>query len=143
MPVRKANAEWKGTLTDGSGTLKSETGALDGKYSFTSRFAEGKGTNPEELIAAAHAGCFSMALSGAVTKAGFNPKSIFTEDKVYIEKVGEGFKITKIEVSTEAEIPGIDSGTFNNLVEETKKNCPVSQALRATEIIMANVNLKS
>ncbi|MGE5681480.1 MAG: OsmC family protein [Bacillota bacterium] len=142
MPVRKANAEWKGTLKDGTGTLKSQTGAIDGRYSFTSRFEEGTGTNPEELIAAAHSGCFSMALSGSLGKAGFNPVTVKTEDKVYLEKVGEGFKITKIEVSTEAEVPGIDNDTFQKLVEETKKNCPVSQALRATEIIVVSSNLK-
>lgn len=83
-----------------------------------------------------------MALSGSLGKAGFNPVTVKTEDKVYLEKVGEGFKITKIEVSTEAEVPGIDNDTFQKLVEETKKNCPVSQALRATEIIVVSSNLK-
>lgn len=143
MPVRKANAEWKGTLKDGKGSLNSDTGAIKGNYSFSSRFEEGAGTNPEELLAAAHSGCFSMALSGGITRAGFTPASVRTEDKVYIEKVGEGFKITKIEVFTEAEVPGLDQETFQRLAEETKKNCPVSQALKAVEIILSSASLKS
>ena len=136
MPVRKGNAEWNGNLKEGKGTVKTESGALNGRYSFTSRFEEGKGTNPEELIAAAHAGCFSMALSGALAKDGYDPKSIRTEDKVYIEKVGEGFKITKIEMTTEAEVPGIQDDAFHKYAENAKQNCPVSQALKGVEMVL-------
>ncbi|MCU7497184.1 MAG: OsmC family protein [Ignavibacteria bacterium] len=137
MPVRKANAEWNGNLREGKGTVKTESGALDNRYSFTSRFEEGgKGTNPEELIGAAHAGCFSMALAGALAKDGYNPKSIKTEDKVHIEKVGDGFKITKIEMTTEAEIPGIQDDMFHKYAESAKQNCPVSQALKGVEMVL-------
>lgn len=142
MPVRKASAVWNGTLREGSGTVKTETGSFDGKYSFTSRFEEGKGTNPEELVAAAHAACFSMALSGNIKKAGFDPVKITTEDKVYIEKVEDVFTITKIEVFTDAEVPGIDAAKFNEIAEASKKGCPVSRALTGTEIIL-NAKLKS
>jgi osmotically inducible protein OsmC len=142
MPVRKASAVWNGTLREGSGNLKTDTGSFEGKYSFTSRFEEGKGTNPEELIAAAHAACYSMALSGNISKAGYNPVKITTEDKVYVEKVGDGFTITKIEVFTDAEVPGIDAAKFNEVAEATKKGCPVSRALTGTEIIL-NAKLKS
>jgi osmotically inducible protein OsmC len=142
MPVRKASAVWNGNLRDGNGTVKTETGSFDGKYSFTSRFEEGKGTNPEELLAAAHAACYSMALSGNIKKAGFEPVKIITEDKVYVEKVGDGYTITKIEVFTDAEIPGIDAAKFNELAEATKKGCPVSRAMTGTEIIL-NARLKS
>ncbi|HEX2962550.1 MAG TPA: OsmC family protein [Ignavibacteriales bacterium] len=136
MPVRKGSAEWNGNLRDGKGTVKTETGTVNARYSFTSRFEEGQGTNPEELIGAAHAGCFSMALAGALAKDGFNPKSIKTEDKVYIEKVGEGFKITKIEMTTEAEVPGIQDDAFHKYAENAKQNCPVSQALKGVEMVL-------
>ncbi len=136
MPVRKANAVWNGTLLQGNGTLKTETGAVEGKYSFSSRFQEGVGTNPEELIAAAHAGCYSMALSAGLGNAGFNPVKVTTEDKVYLEKVGDGFSITRIEVFTEAEVSGIDENKFQEIAETTKKTCPVSRVLTGTEIIL-------
>lgn len=136
MPVRKGNAEWNGNLRDGKGTVKTETGTVNAQYSFTSRFEEGKGTNPEELIGAAHAGCFSMALAGALAKNGYDPKSIRTEDRVHIEKVGEGFKITKIEMFTEADIPGINDDTFQKFAEDAKKNCPVSQALKSVDMVL-------
>ncbi|MGE5353151.1 MAG: OsmC family protein [Acidobacteriota bacterium] len=136
MPVRKGSAEWNGNLRDGKGTVKTETGTVNARYSFTSRFEEGQGTNPEELIGAAHAGCFSMALAAALAKDGFNPKSIKTEDKVYIEKVGEGFKITKIEMTTEAEVPGIQDDVFHKYAQDAKQNCPVSQALKAVEMVL-------
>ncbi len=141
MPIRKANAQWNGDLREGKGTVKTESGALDGQYSFSTRFEEGTGTNPEELIAAAHAGCYSMALSAALAKNGFRPISVKTEDKVYLEKVGEGFSITKIEVTTEAEIEGIDNEKFQQFAEDAKKNCPVSKVLTGTEIVL-NATLK-
>jgi lipoyl-dependent peroxiredoxin len=134
MPVRKANAVWKGTIAEGNGFIKTETGHFEGAYSAGSRFKEEAGTNPEELIAAAHAGCFSMALSAALTKAGFKPDKIETDAKVHIEKIGEGWKITKVELFSEAKIPGIDAATFNEHAQAAKTGCPVSQALAGTDI---------
>ncbi len=134
MAKRTASAVWEGTLREGKGRVKLGSGAFEGAYSFASRFEEGTGTNPEELIGAAHAGCFSMALAAGLTKAGFSPKRISTTASVSLEKVGEAFKITTIELNTEAEIPGIDEGNFLEQAETAKKNCPVSQALAGTEI---------
>ncbi len=108
MPVRSANAVWEGGLKDGAGHLALGSGAFEGRYSFGSRFEEAGGTNPEELIGAAHAGCFSMALSAALGRAGYAPKRIATAAKVHLEKVGDAFRITRIDLTTEAEIPGID-----------------------------------
>ena len=132
MPVRKANAIWEGDLRSGKGTMK--FGSFEGPYSFSSRFEDGKGSNPEELIGAAHAGCFSMALSGGLAKAGFRPRRITTTANVHLDLVGQGFKITSIELVTEAEIPGIDNAQFMEQAEVAKKNCPVSQALAAIDI---------
>ncbi len=134
MPVRNAEARWDGKLRDGKGTMKFGSGAYEGQYSFASRFENGTGTNPEELVGAAHAGCFSMAFSSALDKAGFPPESIQTKAQVHLEKVGEGFKITLIELSTEARVPKIDEKTFQETADGAKKGCPVSQALAATEI---------
>ena len=134
MPVRNADATWEGDLKSGQGKVKLGSGAFEGKYSFTSRFEQGAGTNPEELIAAAHAGCYSMALSAGLGKAGFSPKRVHTTAKVSIEKVGEGFKITKIQLQTEAQVPGIDNAAFQDIAQKTKSGCPVSQALSATPI---------
>jgi osmotically inducible protein OsmC len=136
MAKRTASAVWEGTLKDGKGTVKLGSGAFEGQYSFASRFAEGTGTNPEELIGAAHAGCFSMALSAGLTRAGFNPTRISTNASVSLEKVGEAFKITLIELNTEAEIPNIEEAAFLEQAEAAKKNCPVSQALAGTEITL-------
>jgi len=132
MPVRKANAIWEGDLRSGKGTMK--FGSFEGPYSFSSRFEDGKGSNPEELIGAAHAGCFSMALSGGLAKAGFSPRRITTTANVHLDLVGQGFKITSIELVTEAEVPGIDNAQFMEQAEGAKKNCPVSQALAAIDI---------
>ncbi|HZR45194.1 MAG TPA: OsmC family protein [Candidatus Manganitrophaceae bacterium] len=136
MATRTANAVWEGGLKDGKGKMKLGSGAYEGAYSFASRFENGAGTNPEELIAAAHAGCFSMALSAGLGKSGFSPKRIQTSAKAHLEKVGEGFKITRIELNTEAEIPGIDQKKFMEHAEGAKKGCPVSQALAGTEITL-------
>lgn len=136
MAIRKADAEWKGTLREGAGTVTLGSGAFSGQYSFPSRFEEGKGTNPEELIGAAIAGCYSMALSAGLGKAGHNPVSIKTTAGVHIEKVPEGFGITRIDLTTEAEVPGVDEAAFNQIAEETKKGCPVSRALSAVEITL-------
>jgi osmotically inducible protein OsmC len=110
------------------------SGAYEGKYSFGSRFEEDPGANPEELIAAAHAGCFSMALSAGLGRAGFSPQSVQTSARAHLERVGEGFQITRIELSTEAAVPGIDEATFLEHAEGAKANCPVSQALAGVEI---------
>lgn len=134
MPVRKASAVWHGTLKEGSGSMSMQSGAYEGSYSFGSRFEEASGTNPEELIAAAHAGCFSMALSAGLGRAGLEPKRVATSASVHLEKVGEGFKITRIELDTEAEVPGIDEEKFQEQAEGAKTNCPVSQALAGVEI---------
>lgn len=134
MAKRTASAVWEGTLKDGQGKVKLGSGAFEGQYSFASRFEEGTGTNPEELIGAAHAGCFSMALAAGLSRAGFSPKRISTKASVSLEKVGEGFKITTIGLDTQAEVPGIDENTFLEHAETAKKNCPVSQALAGTEI---------
>ena len=136
MPVRSANAVWEGDLKSGKGVMKLSSGAFEGAYSFSSRFEEGKGTNPEELIAAAHAGCFSMAFSNGLAKAGFTPTRVQTTARAKLEKVGEGFKITTIELSTEGQVPGIDEQKFQELADGAKKNCPVSQALAGVNIIL-------
>lgn len=134
MPVRRGQAEWQKNLKSGKGTMKLGSGAFEGPYSFTSRFEEGSGTNPEELIAAAHAGCFSMALSHALDEAGYAPTRVSTTAKVHLEKGEGGFSITRIELNTEGEVPGIDEKTFLEQAEGAKKNCPVSKALAAVEI---------
>ena len=136
MPVRKANAVWEGGLKDGSGKVSLGSGAYEGRYSFGSRFEEAGGTNPEELIGAAHAGCFSMALTAGLGRGGHSPKRVATTAKVHLEKVGEGFSITRIELDTEAEVPGIDDATFQDFANKAKEGCPVSKALAGTEITL-------
>lgn len=137
MAVRSSEAEWKGDLLKGQGTVKLGSGAFEGSYSFLSRFESGQGTNPEELIGAAHAGCYSMALAAGLSKAGFVPTRVHTTAKVHLQKVGEGFSITRIELETEAEVPNIDGATFQAQAEGAKKGCPVSKALAATEITLS------
>lgn len=134
MPTRTAEAVWEGNLQGGKGTMKLGSGAYEGQYSFSSRFEEGTGTNPEELIGAAHAGCFSMALAAGLAGAGFTPERVHTTAKVHINRADKGFKITSIELETEAKVPDIDEQTFQEKAEATKTTCPVSQALAATEI---------
>lgn len=134
MPARKANAAWEGDLKSGKGKMSFGSGAFDGAYSFSSRFEEGTGTNPEELIAAAHAGCFSMALSGILAEAGFTPTRVETTAKVFIEKAEKGFSITRIELNTEADVPGIDEESFRKHADAAKVGCPVSKALAGTNI---------
>ena len=134
MPIRKSEAVWEGTLKKGKGRMKFGSGAFEGSYSFASRFEQGAGTNPEELIGAAHAGCFSMALSMILEEAGLVPERIHTTARVHIDPVGDGFKITVIELDTEGKVPGIDEKTFMEKAELAKKGCPVSVALAATEI---------
>jgi len=134
MPVRGAEAEWKGNLQSGKGTMKLGSGAFEGSYSFGSRFEDGSGTNPEELIGAAHAGCFSMALSHMLSEAGHIPDTVHTTARVSIDKVGDGFKITSIELKTDAKVPGIDDKSFQEKAQAAKEGCPVSQALAGTDI---------
>ena len=134
MATRNGSAIWEGNLKGGKGTVKLGSGAFEGPYSFSSRFEEGKGTNPEELIGAAEAGCYSMALAANLEKAGHSPKRISTVAKVSLEMVGGGPKITTIDLTTEAEVPGIDNAQFQEQAEKTKKTCPVSVALSGTEI---------
>ncbi len=140
MVVRKSDAVWEGTLREGKGKMKLGSGAYEGTYSFASRFEQGTGTNPEELIGAAHAGCFSMALSMILEMAGYKPEHIHTSARVHIDKVGEGFRITTVELETEAKVPGIDEKTFREKAEAAKKGCPVSVALGGTNIkLLANL----
>jgi osmotically inducible protein OsmC len=134
MAIRTAIGVWEGDLQDGEGSMELGSGAFKGPYSFSSRFESGQGTNPEELIAAAHAGCFSMALSHILAEAGFTPQRVATEAKVHLGKAGGGFKITKVELSTEAKVPGIDEADFKQHAQEAGKSCPVSQALASVEI---------
>ena len=137
MPIRKANAQWKGDLKSGKGTLNTETKTLNNiVYDAGSRFESGNTTNPEELIGAAHAGCYSMALANSLSKDGFKVNSITTDAKVHIEKTDAGFTITKIELDTVGDIPGIDKDKFQKYAEQTKTGCPVSRALTGPMIIL-------
>ena len=136
MAVRNADAEWSGGLMTGSGHMKLGSGAFDGPFSFKTRMEEGVGTNPEELIGAAHAGCFSMQFSAMLEHAGFPPDKIHTAAKVYFGPDGGGFSITKIELTTEGTVPGIDDAKFQELAAGAKANCPVSKALAGTEIVL-------
>jgi len=132
MTVRASTAEWKGTLKEGAGSMKLGSGAYEGPFTFASRFESGPGTNPEELIGAAHAGCFSMFLSALLSKEGFVP-TIRTTAKVHL---GAGPTINLIELETEAEVPGIDEEKFQQLAQDAKKGCPVSKALAGPEITL-------
>lgn len=136
MVARTAEAEWQGSLQEGAGVMKLGSGAFEGRYSFGSRFAGEKGTNPEELIAAAHAGCFSMALALDLGQAGFTPQRIHTTATAQIERAAEGYRITRIDLVTEAEVPSIDATTFAQHAEAAKQDCPVSRALAGTEITL-------
>jgi len=141
MPTRKADAEWNGSLREGSGRVRLGSGAFDGPYSFRTRFEDAPGTNPEELIGAAHAACFSMALSAGLGRAGHNPTRIHTAATVTFDKVGEGFAITKIVLDCEATVPGIDDAAFQEQARAAKENCPISKALRGVENITLNAKL--
>ena len=142
MPIRKASAQWMGDLKSGKGSLNTETKLLNNTgYDFGSRFETGSNTNPEELIGAAHAGCYSMALANSLSKEGFKVNSINTEAKVYLEKLEDGFTITKIELDSVGDVEGIDSATFAKHAEQTKSGCPVSKALTGPMIVL-NASLK-
>ena len=137
MPIRKANAEWQGDLKSGKGTLNTETKTLSNvAYDAGSRFESGTTTNPEEIIGAAHAGCYSMALANSLSKEGFKVNSIKTDAKVHLEKTDAGFTITKIELDTVGDVDGIDSDKFQKFAEQTKTGCPVSRALTGPMIVL-------
>jgi lipoyl-dependent peroxiredoxin len=129
VPTRKAHAEWTGAIDSGQGTMAFGSGAFEGPYSFQSRMQDGPGTNPEELIGAAHAGCFSMALSLILGGGGHTPESISTDAAVSFEQQGEGWAITGIELTTRGKVPGLDEDGFRQAAETAKEGCPVSQAL--------------
>jgi osmotically inducible protein OsmC len=133
MMKRKGSAQWQGSVKEGKGSVSTPSGVLDHtQYSFSSRFAEGKGTNPEELIAAAHAGCFSMSLSSQLGNAGFTADSIDTTATVTVEKLEDGFSFTQIHLEVLARIPKIDDATFKKAAQAAKEGCPVSKVLKAT-----------
>jgi lipoyl-dependent peroxiredoxin len=137
MPVRKAAAVWRGSLQDGGGTMALGSGAYEGPYSFKSRFGDGSGgTNPEELIGAAHAGCFSMALSNMLASDGHPPTAVETTAEVSLEKGEGGFAITKITLHTVGTVPGLSAEKFQEYAEKAKAGCPVSKALSAVEIVL-------
>ncbi|KXK62566.1 MULTISPECIES: OsmC family protein [Micromonospora] len=143
MPIRTASARWQGTLTEGSGTVRTGKGGFAGNYSFKSRFEEGEGTNPEELIGAAHAGCFSMALSKLLADAGSPATSVETTAKVHLDKTDAGMTVTRIDLETVGEVPGIDEAQFTKLAEGAKENCPISRLLSPGAQISLTARLAS
>jgi lipoyl-dependent peroxiredoxin len=134
MPKRTAQAEWSGDLPAGKGRMEFGGGAFEGQYSYGSRFEEGEGTNPEELIAAAHAGCFSMQLSGVLSAAGHVPDSVRTTARISLDKDGDAFSITRSDLETEVEVAGLEDDEFQRHAAQAKETCPVSRALGAIEI---------
>jgi lipoyl-dependent peroxiredoxin len=136
MAIRTADAVWQGDLKGGKGNVKFGNGAFDGQYSFSSRFEEGMGTNPEELIAAAHASCYSMALSHGLAQAGHTPTEVRTTANVHLEKGDAGFSVPKIDLVTVAKVPGIDEAAFQEQAKKAKDNCPISKLLAAAEITL-------
>ncbi|HEX5596120.1 MAG TPA: OsmC family peroxiredoxin [Micromonosporaceae bacterium] len=129
MPIRSASAQWLGNFTDGSGTVRTEKGGYSGNYSAKSRFEEGEGTNPEELVGAAHAGCFSMFLAKLLADAGTPSASIDTTARVHLDKTEAGQTVSRIELETVAQVPGVDEADFRNFVDNAKNNCPISRLL--------------
>jgi lipoyl-dependent peroxiredoxin len=142
MPTRHAQATWEGDLAKGKGHVKTDSGVVNHAFSFGTRFENGPGTNPEELIGAAHAGCFSMAFSHMLASAGKTPTRVSTRADVTLDKVGDGFKITKILLTCEAIVPGIDDKSFQEIANKAKTGCPISQALAATPIELSATLLK-
>lgn len=130
MPTRKASAEWQGGIRSGKGSLRAESGALASEYNFSGRFEQGTGTNPEELLAASHAGCYSMALSGNLERAGKVATKITTDAACTVEKVEAGFKVTKMLLTVRASVPGIDDGEFQKIAAATKDGCPISGVMK-------------
>jgi lipoyl-dependent peroxiredoxin len=141
MPKRKADARWEGSLEEGHGVMRVASGAYEGPYSFQSRFQEGDGTNPEELIAGAHAGCFSMAFAADLGRAGYEPESVETTATVHLE-LGDGPPtIARIDLDTRAKVSGIDEDEFQKIADQAKRNCPVSRALGAVESVNVSAAL--
>lgn len=136
MPIRKASARWEGDLKNGTGNMSTESGAVEGAFSFRSRFQDGTGTNPDELLGAALAGCFSMALAHSLDEAGHTAKHVDTKANVHFEPGGEGSALKKIELQTEVDAPGLDDDTFQKHAQESKAGCHVSQALAGIEITL-------
>lgn len=136
MAIRNADAEWRGDLKSGAGQLKLGSGAFEGKFSFQSRMENGAGTNPEELIAAAHAGCFSMQLSAMIAGNGHTPTRVHTTARVHFGPDGGGFSISAIDLETEGDVPGLSEAEFQKLAEEAKQICPVSKALASVPITL-------
>ena len=143
MPTRSAKADWQGEFKRGGGSVSTETGVLDAQYNFSGRFESGDGTNPEELLGAAHASCFTMALSVALTQAGTPPESLSTDARVTVDKVGEGFGITKIALSVSGTVPGLDAEGFEQAAQDAKENCPVSKALASVPEITLQTSFES
>ena len=141
MPVRKASAVWEGGLKGGKGSMQSESGAVSGAYSFGSRFESGKGTNPEELVAAAHAGCLSMALSAGLERGGNPPTRVATEAACTIEKVGDAFRVTKMHLVVRASVPGIASDKFAAAVDAAKNGCPISNLMKGNVEVTVDARL--
>jgi len=141
VPRRSADATWTGTLKDGEGRMGTESGAFEGPYSFASRFEDEPRSNPEELLAAAHAGCFSMALANDLDEAGYDPREVHTEATVRLEGTDDGFGITGIELLTEAHVADVDEDTFQEIAAGAKENCPVSKALAAVEDVTLGATL--
>jgi lipoyl-dependent peroxiredoxin len=143
MPTRIANAVWQGDFKRGGGTVALGSGAFEGPYDFSGRFENGAGTNPEELVGAAHASCFAMALSVGLTNAGTPPESLTAEARVTIEQVGEGFEITRIALTVRGRVPGVDEAAFQAAAQGAKENCPLSKALAAVPEITLDAALDS
>ena len=141
MSARKAEAEWTGSLREGEGNVKLGSGTFEGKYSFKTRFEDAPGTNPEELIAAAHSACYSMALNAGLERAGTPAKRVHTAASVSLGKVNDAFAITRIELVTEAEVPGIDDAAFQEQAKAAKENCPISKALAGVGTITLDAKL--
>lgn len=141
MSARTATSTWTGTLREGEGNVKLGSGTFEGKYSFKTRFEDAPGTNPEELIAAAHSACYSMALNAGIERAGTPAKRVQTTANVSLGKVNDAFAITRIELVCEAEVPGIDDAAFQEQAKAAKENCPISKALAGVGTITLNARL--
>jgi lipoyl-dependent peroxiredoxin len=143
MPVRVANARWQGSVQEGSGTVSLGSGAFEGAYSFRTRMGDDPGTNPEELLGAAHAGCFTMALSAALSRAGTPPTALATTARVHFEQKDAGWRITRIDLATTGTVPGIDADRFREVANDAKANCPVSVALSGVPEVNLEATLES
>ncbi|MBE2319247.1 OsmC family protein [Solirubrobacter sp. CPCC 204708] len=143
MPTRSAKADWQGEFKRGGGSVSTETGVLDAQYNFSGRFESGSGTNPEELLGAAHASCFTMALSVGLSQAGNPPESLSTSADVTVDKVGEGFGITKIALKVTGKVPGLDAAGFEQAAQGAKENCPLSKALASVPEITLETSFEA